>query len=195
MEHILAHADVWEELAASGCLFVVSAFESVNDATLELLDKGHTAADAGQAVALLRGHGIAIRPSWLPFTPWATLADIRAILEFVAVHGLVGNVDPVQYTIRLLVPEGSLLLGHVDGLGAWDPDRLGYPWSSDLDPLQARFAALVEAAGDAPIPETYDALRAEVGLEPLGLAVVESPRLNEPWFCCAEPTELQLRAI
>ena len=117
VEHILRHADVWAELAASGCIFVVSAFESVNDATLELLDKGHTAADAGAAVELLRAHGIEIRPSWLPFTPWATLDDVRAILEFVAEHDLVGNVDPVQYTIRLLVPEGSLLLGHIDGLG------------------------------------------------------------------------------
>ncbi len=196
VEHILRHADVWPELAAAGCIFVVSAFESVNDATLELLDKGHTAAEAGQAVDLLRGHGIAIRPSWLPFTPWATLDDIREILEFVAAHGLVGNVDPVQYAIRLLVPEGSLLLGHVDGLGPWDGERLTYVWSSPLDPLQARFAALVEAAGDAPIPGTYDALRREVGLAPLGLTTVaDSPRLDEPWFCCAEPTELQLRAI
>ena len=196
VEHILRHADVWEELAASGCIFVVSAFESVNDATLELLDKGHTAAEAGRAVELLRGHGIAIRPSWLPFTPWATLDDVRAILEFVAVHGLVGNVDPVQYTIRLLVPEGSLLLGYLDDLGPWDAARLTYPWTSPLDGLQARFAALVEAAGDTPIPEVYDALRVEVGLEPLGLTTVaESPRLDEPWFCCAEPTELQLRAL
>jgi hypothetical protein len=196
VEHILAHADVWAEMAASGCIFVVSAFESVNDATLELLDKGHTAADAGRAVELLRTHGIEIRPSWLPFTPWATIDDVRAILEFVAVHGLVGNVDPVQYTIRLLVPEGSLLLGYIDGLGPWDAARLTYPWSSPLDPLQERLAALVEAAGDAPIPQTYDALRREVGLPPLGLTtVVESPRLNEPWFCCAEPTELQLRAL
>ena len=121
------------------------------------------------AVELLREHGIAIRPSWLPFTPWATLDDVRAILEFVAEHDLVGNVDPVQYTIRLLVPEGSLLLGHIDGLGPWDAARLTYPWTSPLDPLQARFAALVEAAGDAPIPVVYDALRAEVGLAPLGL--------------------------
>ncbi len=196
VEHILRHADVWAEMADAGCLFVVSAFESVNDATLELLDKGHTAADAARAVDLLRGHGIAIRPSWLPFTPWATLDDVRAILEFVAAHGLVGNVDPVQYTIRLLVPEGSLLLGHVDGLGPWDPSRLTYPWTSPLDDLQERFAALVEGAGDAPVAEVYDALRVEAGLAPLGMtSVAEAPRLDEPWFCCAEPTDLQLRAI
>ena len=121
---------------------------------------------------------------------------MRAILEFVAEHDLVGNVDPVQYTIRLLVPEGSLLLGHIDGLGPWDAARLTYLWSSPLDPLHARFAALVEAAADAPIPVVYDALRAEVGLAPLGLTeLAPSPRLNEPWFCCAEPTDLQLRAI
>ena len=145
---------------------------------------------------LLRGHGIEIRPSWLPFTPWATLDDVRAILEFVADHGLVGNVDPVQYTIRLLVPEGSLLLGHLDGLGPWDATRLSYPWTSPLDPLQARFAARVEAANDTPIAEVYDALRVDAGLAPLGLIdVVESPHLDEPWFCCAEPTELQLRAL
>ena len=61
------------ELARSGCLFVVSAFESLNDAILERLDKGHTAADAGRAVRLLREHGIDVRPSFLPFTPWTSM--------------------------------------------------------------------------------------------------------------------------
>jgi len=75
-------------------------------------------------------------------------------------------------------------------------------WASALDALardllqDARFAEIVEAAGDAPIPEIYDALRAEVGLAPLGLTdLTPAPRLDEPWFCCAEPTALQLRAI
>jgi hypothetical protein len=196
VEHVVAHADLWPDLAAAGCLFVVSAFESMNDHILERLDKGHTAADAARAVALLRGHGITVRPSWLPFTPWSTLTDVQAILEFVAEHGLVGDVDPVQYTIRLLVPEGSLLLGHIDGLGPWDATRLTYPWESPLDPLQAQLAALVEAAPDAPISAVYDEVRAVVGLSRLGLTVSDaSPRLTEPWFCCAEPTALQLRSL
>jgi pyruvate-formate lyase-activating enzyme len=196
VEHIVANADVWPEMAASGCLFVVSAFESVNDEILQRLDKGHTAVDAARAVALLRSHGITVRPSWLPFTPWTRIDDLRAILEFVAANDLVGNVDPVQYTIRLLVPEGSLLLGSIDDLGPWDADRLTYPWHSELDDLQLRLAELVELAGDAPIPAVYDAVRTAVGLAPLGLTDVSpSPRLTEPWFCCAEPTELQLRAL
>jgi radical SAM superfamily enzyme YgiQ (UPF0313 family) len=34
VEHVLEHAGVWEEMAASGCLFVVCALESVNDEIL-----------------------------------------------------------------------------------------------------------------------------------------------------------------
>ncbi len=114
VEHVLRHDDLWAELAASGCLFVVSAFESVDDATLAHLDKGHTVADMARAVTTLGEHGIAVRPSWMPFTPWTTLEHIRSLLEFVATHDLVGHVDPVHYTIRLLLPRGSLLLEHPD---------------------------------------------------------------------------------
>ncbi len=61
VEHVLRyglrHADLWPEFAAAGCLFVVSAFESVDDAILDRLDKGHTAADAARAVAILRAAG------------------------------------------------------------------------------------------------------------------------------------------
>src|SRR4051794_25322807 len=38
VEHVLRHADLWPELAGLGCVFVVSAFESVNDTILERLD-------------------------------------------------------------------------------------------------------------------------------------------------------------
>jgi radical SAM superfamily enzyme YgiQ (UPF0313 family) len=157
VEHILEYADAWPELAAAGCLFVVSAFESVSDATLVRLDKGHTVADAGLAVALLRTHGIEIRPSFLPFTPWTTPDEFRSLLEFVADHDLVGNVDPVQYTIRLLLPEGSLLLAHPDmapHLGAYDEEACSYTWAAadpSADDLQQRIAVIVEQrllAGD-----------------------------------------------
>ena len=93
---------LWPEFAASGCVFVVSAFESVDDAVLERLDKGHTAADAARAVTILRDAGIEVRPSWLPFTPWTTRDDLVALLDFVHDHDLVGSIDPVQYSVRLL---------------------------------------------------------------------------------------------
>src|SRR5690242_15983860 len=75
VEHVVKYADLWPDFAADGCVFVVSAFESVDDAVLERLDKGHTAADAARAVTILRDAGIDVRPSWLPFTPWTTRDD------------------------------------------------------------------------------------------------------------------------
>jgi radical SAM superfamily enzyme YgiQ (UPF0313 family) len=192
VEHILEFPQLWPELAGCGCLFVVSALESVNDEILVRLDKGHTTRDAARAIALLREHGIELRPSFLPFTPWTTQADVVELLEFVAEHDLVGNVDPVQYTIRLLVPEGSLLLDHPDmapHLGPYDPQRLSWTWTSAdpaVDELQARLAGLAEEGALG-----YERICAEVGAEVEIGSVEERPRLTEPWFCCAEPTEGQ----
>ncbi len=132
VEHVLRYSDVWPEFAAAGCVFVVSAFESVDDAVLVRLDKGHTTTDAARAVAILRDAGIEVRPSWMPFTPWATRDDVIALLDFVHEHDLVGSVDPVQYSVRLLLPEGSLLLDHPDlvpFVGPWDPERSTYTWA------------------------------------------------------------------
>ena len=67
-------------VAAAGCLFVVSAFESASDHILEQLDKGHTVAEEVEAVAVLRDAGIEPRPSLLPFTPWTTADDVFALL-------------------------------------------------------------------------------------------------------------------
>lgn len=205
VEHVLFHHDIWAEFAESGCLFVVSAFESVDDVTLTHLDKGHTVADMAHSVRILRENGIAVRPAWMPFTPWTTLAHIQGVLDFVAENDLVGNVDPVHYTIRLLLPRGSLLLEHPDlaaSLDAYDDARGSYQWLAsdpEMDELQARLAALVEKrlAADEPISVVYDAVREACGLSALGLDPTASdaiPRLTESWFCCAEPTALQLGA-
>ena len=192
VEHVLRHEAVWEEMASAGCLFVVSAFESVNDVMLRRLDKHHTAADAARAVMVLRDHGIEVRPSWMPFTPWTSLGDVHDILEFVAAHDLVASVDPVQYTIRLLLPRGSLLLDQLPPL-PWDADRLSYVWESDLDPLQQLLTALVETADDAPVADTYNRIRETVDLPTVTITADGGrPRLTESWFCCAEPNATQI---
>jgi radical SAM superfamily enzyme YgiQ (UPF0313 family) len=202
VEHVLEHAGVWPELAAAGCLFVVCALESVDDATLERLDKGHTTAEAVRAIELLREHGIEVRPSFMPFTPWTTPRDVLDILDFVAAHDLVANVDPVQYTIRLLVPEGSLLLERDDlreHLGPYEPERLTHPWRSadpEADRLQARLSALVaqSAAAQEPPAAVFARIRSIVraaagetgddALEVIPAGSTEGrPRLTEPWFC------------
>jgi len=162
VSHILAHEQLWPGMARSGCLFVVSAFESASDRILQRLDKGHTAADEVEAVAVLRGAGIEPRPSLLPFTPWTHADDIRRLVELVEHCDLVGNVDPVQWSIRLLVPPGSLLLesGQLAGeVGAYDPEHLSFSWSSRdprLDDLQLRLWSIAEQAGE----EQWDAVTA-----------------------------------
>ena len=193
VEHILRHESIWGDMAGAGCLFVVSAFETVDDSILDRLDKGHTTADAARVVMLLREHGIEVRPSFMPFTPWTTLDGVRDILDFVADHDMIGNVDPVQYTIRLLLPEGSLLLDHPDlapYLGPYEAERLTYTWAAaepEVDALQLRLAALVESsvAAGASITDTYLAVRAAAGARELILAgsFEGKPRLTEPWFC------------
>src|ERR671923_870109 len=54
VEHILRDAELWPTLAGAGCLFVVSAFESVNDEILERLDKGPTPEETPRGVAAAR---------------------------------------------------------------------------------------------------------------------------------------------
>jgi len=199
VEHVLEHADVWPTLAAAGCLFVVCALETVNDEILLRLDKGHTTADARTAIALLREHGVEVRPSFMPFTPWTDLEDVVELLDFVVEQDLVANVDPVQYAIRLLLPEGSLLLEQPDmaeHLGPYDPEGLSYEWTA-ADPrtedLQQRLSAIVAEGGDQPSEATFARVRRAV-FEAAGRGGVEGelilagsvegrPRLTEPWFC------------
>lgn len=204
VEHILRHSDIWPEFAAGGCLFVVSAFETVHEETLLRLDKGHTAAEAAAAVQLLRSHGIEIRPSFLPFTPWTTVDEVADIVDFVAALDLVPNVDPIQYTIRLLVPQGSLLeksLAAEGRLGPYDAERLTWMWTSEdpsIDELQTRLTALVEGAQTAgePISRIYERVRQAAWtaagrqasgfcppLRPVSALTERRPRLTEPWFC------------
>jgi radical SAM superfamily enzyme YgiQ (UPF0313 family) len=213
VEHLLRYPEVLPELAEAGCAFVVSAFESVSDHILGILAKGHTVADMSEALTALRSHGIEIRPSWLPFTPWTTVDDLVGLVDFVVAHDLVANVDPVQYSVRLLVPSGSLLLAEpamAMYLGAYDPARLGWAWAHPdpvVDQLQVEMAGLVEALVGEDPERTFDQVDALVrSYAPnaperpaLGVASVgpkgERARLTEPWFCCSEPTEAQLAPL
>jgi hypothetical protein len=206
VSHLIKHSDLVDTLARTGCLFVVSAFECMNDEILGYLDKGHTAADAARVTMMLRDAGIEVRPSWLPFMPWTAVEDVMDILDFVLDHDLVGNVDPVQYSIRLLIPQGSLMLDVPEiapYLGDYDAEALSYAWTA-ADPrtvaLQQRIAAIVEADPSVGVfAEVYEVVRAAASRPPrdilLADAVYGRPRLTEPWFCCAEPTKDQFVSI
>ncbi|HET7379455.1 MAG TPA: CUAEP/CCAEP-tail radical SAM protein, partial [Gaiellales bacterium] len=89
IEHLLGQRARLPELAALGCAFIVSAAESLDDRVLAILDKGHTRADIVDALAATRAAGIALRPTWVAFTPWTTLPAYREWLDFVAAADLV----------------------------------------------------------------------------------------------------------
>jgi hypothetical protein len=202
VELILRHRAIWDELARAGCLFVTSAVECVDDAVLDVLDKGHTAADAAEAVAVLRTSGIELRPSLLPFTPWTTMASLVDLVDFVLANDLVPNVEPVHWTIRLLVPEGSLLLDRPElapHLTGFAPNLLGYGWvhpEPAVDALQQQLAVEVEAGADfnriaAVVCDAGGAARRP----PADTCAAPRPRLTESWFCCAEPTSAQVQLV
>jgi radical SAM superfamily enzyme YgiQ (UPF0313 family) len=206
IEHLLAHRALLPELARLGCLFVVSAVESLSDRVLAILDKGHTRADVEEALALTGRAGIALRPSLVPFTPWTTLADYLDLLDFVERRELAGRLDPIQLGVRLLVPPGSLLLERPEmrpHLGPLDPDRFTYAWTHPdprMDRLHGEVTAVLERhAADGVEPEATVAAIAALAAAAAGGdagAVVRGrdagaarrdkgrpPRLTEPWFC------------
>src|SRR5258708_28259458 len=81
IEHLLKHRDLLPRLKTTGCLFIISAVESINDQVLTLLDKGHTRADFDEAVRLTREAGLTLTPTFVTFTPWTTLRDFRELLQ------------------------------------------------------------------------------------------------------------------
>ena len=77
------------EFAATGGVFVISAVESLSDVVLANLEKGHSREDVPVALEIVRRAGIALRPSFVPFTPWATLDDYLELLDFVEAADLI----------------------------------------------------------------------------------------------------------
>src|SRR5262249_9287975 len=143
------------KLRDTGCLFVTSAVESVDDEVLRRLDKGHTRADFLEVHRIFRELGMVLQPTFVPFTPWPTLSGYLGLLEVLRENALIENVAPIQLAIRLLIPAGSLLLELDDVkcfVSPFDPSALVYPWKNP-DPRVDDFGAEIEgivAEGEKP---------------------------------------------
>ncbi len=205
IEHILQHASFFSEARELGGLFVVSAVESVSDLVLERLRKGHDRDDIVRALAVLRDADLPMRPSLVAFTPWTTLDDYLDLLDFVEVHDLVDHIDPVQYTIRLLVPPGSALLDEADTrswIGGLDEAGFTYAWDhgdARMDRLHGQVSRLVEEADASGEERDNRYLFHRIRCLAAEAAGVEAPaerptqdlpperrrvpRLTEAWFC------------
>lgn len=220
IEHILKHQSVFKEFSQLGCLFVISAVESFSETVLVHLDKGHTPQDIFKAHDILRSVGITLRPSLVAFTPWTTLEDYAEMFSLVKQHEMIDCIDPVQYSVRLLVPPGSALLtppkthpapmAHF--LGSLDQQKFQHTWTHPdprMDFLQKTVTKVVESSTKAKEdPERtfyrlwklvydtagfeFDSLNQKAYLNPHR---VRPPRMTEPWFCCAEPTTDQFHSV
>lgn len=152
VEHLLKHRQLLPELVEHGASFVVSAFESTSDHVLARLQKGHTRRHMEQALAAVDEAGLSIQPTWMPFTPWTTLDDYIAMLNWIREQGLIPHVPPVQLSIRMLVPPESALLSGEDAeqwQGELDAPNFTYRWQHPdprMDALQLRVARIAEMA-------------------------------------------------
>jgi radical SAM superfamily enzyme YgiQ (UPF0313 family) len=198
VEHVLERESLFPELRRLGCVFMISAVESLSDTVLSNLEKGHTRADVPRALGIVRAAGIAFRPTWVAFTPWTTLEDYLAMLEFVEGEGLIDHVDPVQLTLRLLVPPGSALLTReaiTPYLGLLDQASFSHRWTHPdprMDRLQQEASRLAEASAGEDAAITFHRLKA-LAHATAGLALSPEPalapdrrrppRLTEAWFC------------
>jgi len=191
IEHLLQRRDLLAELRETSCLMVTSAVESLDDAVLAKLDKGHTRADFLLAVSLLREAGLTLAPTFIAFTPWTTRASYLHLLRTLAELDLVGHVSPVQWALRLLIPAGSrmLELEEVQALvTGFDEEALLHRWQHADPAMDTLAAAAIRSAGHPGTREEIFARLWELAAEgeyetPALQARAAIPYLDEPWYC------------
>jgi radical SAM superfamily enzyme YgiQ (UPF0313 family) len=198
VEHLLRHAAMLPMLRETGCAFVTTAVESVDNEVLAKLEKGHSRDDFERVVALCRDASVPLAPTFVPFTPWTTLQGYVDLLHVIDRLDLVEHVSPIQLAIRLLIPQGSRML-ELDRIrrttAAFDPHSLTYPWTHPdpaVDALQAELTRLVGVAASSPRREVFarvwDVAHDRAGRraprrQPTLVSRATIPYLNEPWYC------------
>ena len=208
VEHILKYPDYFQELKNLNMLFVISAFETTNDHVLNILQKNHSFNDLNKAVELSLENNIDIRPTWMPFSPWTEQNDLINIIKLIENYKLRETVDPIQLTIKLLVPKNSLILKRPEMkeyLLDYDPASFSYAWQykfPNIDNIQNELFTYVlqheseneytQYLGLVDILESHTN-ETLLNSEKYSQRIV--PKLSETWFCCAEPNKIQLDRI
>lgn len=206
VEHLLKHKDKIETLKNTGCLFITTAAESLDDEVLRILDKGHTRQDFFEIVQICRAVGIHLSPTFVPFTPWTTRNGYLDLLKTLDDLDLVGSVSPIQLAIRLLLPAGSRLmeLGETRGFVTdFNSEGLAFVWNHPdraMDELHQSIQGIVQKG------EAQNRSRRTIYEEIWDLSYAGSPtifnrrptmeihpaqvpRMSEQWYCCAEPAD------
>jgi hypothetical protein len=149
-------------------------------------------------VALCRGAGVTLAPTFVAFHPWLTLESYCDLLATIKALDLVDDVSPIQLAIRLLVPDGSRLLSHdamKPHLGTFDSATLTYRWTHPdprVDALHADVMRIVGTRLNADRRAVFDEVAALAhrragrprrrDTRP-ARARATIPYLNEPWYC------------
>ena len=134
-------------------------------------------------------------PTFIPFHPWTTRESYREFLRALADANLVDQVAPIQLAIRLLIPEGSLLLELPEVrrmIEPFDPRGLCYPWHHRDPEVDALWRGIQETVKRE---ERRRATRSEIFRKIWDLAGAGEfpdlplqaratiPYLTEPWYC------------
>ena len=202
IEHLLKYSRHLPTLRDTGCLFVTSAVESVDDRVLGLLAKHHTREDFFEVVRRFRQTRLTLAPTFVAFTPWTSLEGYGKLLSDLLELDLVENVAPIQLAIRLLIPSGSKLLELSETwsiVQGFDQAALSYRWQHPdprVDGLQADVLKRVkegEAEGASRrkiFTSIWERVVEEAGTDlrdprlsqvPLPRAAI--PYMDEPWYC------------
>jgi hypothetical protein len=172
--------------------------ESVDDALLARLAKGHSRADFVEALELTRTHGLTLVPTFVAFTPWTTREHYLALLRTIRELDLIESVAPIQLAIRLLIPAGSKLL-ELDDLRVepFDAAKLSWQWvhpNPEMDRLCADLQKLVSLGDQLRVERRQifamiweRAFGVKADFAPTERPAV--PHMTEAWYCCAEPVE------
>ncbi len=207
VEHLLKYGRYLKELAELGCIYITSAVESLSDETLTNLAKGHSSTDVDEAVQLVDRAGIDFHPSFVPFTPWTKLEDFEDILVFVYQNSMEKTLEPVQLSIKLLVPSNSLLLespAFIEYKTHYDVETYSYLWRYREPKVEALHNAVTDQVLKSQLcrdafEDTFFTLWS-ITEEHLGRSIAtpirnqrssDAVKSSEAWFCCAEPTSTQ----
>jgi radical SAM superfamily enzyme YgiQ (UPF0313 family) len=205
IEHLLKHSSSLPVLRETGCVLVTSAVEAVDEHILVILEKRHTRDEFRQVVQHCRDVGLAVNPTFVTFTPWTSLEGYLDLLSVISDLDLVDNISPIQYGIRLLIPNGSRLLELPETravIQPFDPLALVYPWNHPDPAVDRLHQAVLKIVQDG---HMENASRREIFLRVWqaaaemillqggsgrpapglnnGYRLPAVPYLSEPWYC------------
>ena len=117
-DHILEFEAEINQMTSLGLRVITSALEFPSEKVLQVFDKGIDVPGIKKAIRAAKAAGVELRPTFITFTPWVTLAEIQSLEDFLDETGIADWVDYTARQTRLLLFKGSPLLGSpwLDGI-------------------------------------------------------------------------------